>query len=836
MSVALLGLVALQVYWVRTALDLKERQFSLSVQAGLQSIVSRLEAREARATVTSMLSSDDPQAEPATQVDATAPVSQASAAAPVIAPVTAPAAARPSPAPTARASQPTKPQSAAAPSARITGTFPSGPVEVTHFFMPPNPAEAGSIGFTMSINTEADDNQMAVNEAEASRQQLEQMRVLLERRGELLNERRQELDERKQDFINEQRQLLFQKPKPNSSQEEWNDWQESVRDQQIVLQQWNQENAAWRAEWSAHQAKRRGLDNMRETLRKARQQPKRSTTADQQYATALEGMDRALEQAFEAQAWGYTTPPTPPVPPQGNQPKRSASIRTVQRRALSLADSICNETETKLLHQKRAQLAKLKAELSRLSAPRTNRDGQQIFVVTTDSGRLRLSAPPPPTYTEADFSLPVNGEFAITPWKATPAAAARMYRAAELNATAQATASARSALVTKDRNKTEDELSKLYTKVHHMRRMVNELLYNPRPVPTRVDTGELQHLLRAEFDARGISTPFVMTLQQGKPVMHLASSQSPALGQDSYSAELFPSDVLPQHYHLVLHFPRQTSHIYQSTGRNLVVSAAFILIICFTFAFTVRTILHQKKLSEMKTDFINNMTHEFKTPIATISLASEALHEPSVHTSDEKRNRFMGMIQSENKRLQSQVERVLQMAEIERGTIRLNTCRVDAGATLDESVQKIAMQVEKRGGSITQRKLARNTQVMADPMHLCNIFTNLLDNANKYSRETPQITVTTANAGGSLRITVEDNGIGMSEAQQRRIFESFYRVPTGNLHDVKGFGLGLAYVKTMVQAHGGTVEVRSEPGRGSRFEVILPIIGAPRGHSLSSPV
>jgi two-component system phosphate regulon sensor histidine kinase PhoR len=121
-------------------------------------------------------------------------------------------------------------------------------------------------------------------------------------------------------------------------------------------------------------------------------------------------------------------------------------------------------------------------------------------------------------------------------------------------------------------------------------------------------------------------------------------------------------------------------------------------------------------------------------------------------------------------------------------------------------------------------------------MHLCNIFTNLLDNANKYSRETPQITVTTANAGGSLRITVEDNGIGMSEAQQRRIFESFYRVPTGNLHDVKGFGLGLAYVKTMVQAHGGTVEVRSEPGRGSRFEVILPIIGAPRGHSLSSPV
>jgi len=500
----------------------------------------------------------------------------------------------------------------------------------------------------------------------------------------------------------------------------------------------------------------------------------------------------------------------------------------------SLTDSVCSETERALKARER-QLERNQRERYTYHSSvnvETYRDGRRVSQVRSDTVLSNVPnvviASRPRVYVnvEPNFAVPINGESAYTWEGAGVRPTTRMYRAAELDASDRALEAARTAIARQDHARTAAELTKASHKLRNFRRALDEYVYNPRPVPARVDTAELRTLLVREFNDRGITTPFELAVQQGKPTMSLAAL-SPArtgVAPSTYSAELFTNDLKPQGYHAVVRFTRQAGVIYSLMGQHFLISGVFLLIICLGFAYTVRTILHQKKLSEMKTDFINNMTHEFKTPIATISLATEAINEPRVQAQPEKMTRFVGVIQTENKRLQGQVERVLQMAEIERGTARMNTSSVDAAELLSDAIAKLSMQVEKRGGLITLNAHARHTQVKADPMHLGNIFFNLLDNANKYSRETPSISVTTSNAGNSLRIAVQDRGIGMTEAQQRRIFESFYRVPTGNLHDVKGFGLGLAYVKSMVEAHGGTVEVRSELGKGSRFEIILPLL------------
>ena len=293
------------------------------------------------------------------------------------------------------------------------------------------------------------------------------------------------------------------------------------------------------------------------------------------------------------------------------------------------------------------------------------------------------------------------------------------------------------------------------------------------------------------------------------------------LKKSEYKTKLFPTEInSPGVLHV--YFPTKTSVVWGRLWLDLLMSLLFAGIILATFAYTINVILQQKKLSEMKNDFINNMTHEFKTPIATISLASDSITNPSVIGNPDKIKRFADIIRQENKRMHGQVEKVLQMALVERGRIKLNFSDVNIHQVIEQAVSNMTLQVERREGSITANLKAEKCDIEGDLNHISNVVNNLLDNANKYSPEKPDITISTRNVSNGIEITISDKGIGMSKEDKKRIFEKFYRVHTGNLHDVKGFGLGLAYVKAMVTAHKGSIDVKSELGKGSSFILLLP--------------
>ena len=291
-----------------------------------------------------------------------------------------------------------------------------------------------------------------------------------------------------------------------------------------------------------------------------------------------------------------------------------------------------------------------------------------------------------------------------------------------------------------------------------------------------------------------------------------------------YKVNLFPNDIFRKNLELAISFPERDLFIGRSTSILLGLSAIFSAIIFLTFALSIFLILRQKKISEMKSDFINNMTHEFKTPIATISIAADSILDDKVIGEKERVRFFTGMIKKENHRMNEQVERILQIARLDRKEFEFNFQSVDVHDLIEEAVAGISLQVEKKGGSIVKRLDAPNPCVSTDPIHFINLVYNLLDNANKYSPEEPLIKVTTANTPKGLTLTVEDHGIGMTKAVLSRIFDKFYRLPSGNIHTVKGFGLGLSYVKAILEMNGGNIKVYSEPGKGSRFVVFIPFI------------
>jgi two-component system phosphate regulon sensor histidine kinase PhoR len=273
---------------------------------------------------------------------------------------------------------------------------------------------------------------------------------------------------------------------------------------------------------------------------------------------------------------------------------------------------------------------------------------------------------------------------------------------------------------------------------------------------------------------------------------------------------------------LIIHFFDKEQSLWSSLWLNFVALVVFAMIILLCFGYTIFVIFRQKKLSEMKNDFINNMTHEFKTPIATISLAADSITSPRIAGDASKVGRFANIIKEENKRMNSQVEKVLQMARIDRREFSLKLTEVDLHDVISRAAEYIDLQVGPRGGSVTTELQATDPLVEGDLTHISSVINNLLDNANKYSPEEPQITISTRNADGGVIVTVSDRGVGMTKEQRKQIFDRFYRVHTGNRHDVKGFGLGLSYVKAIAEAHHGSVSVQSEPGKGSDFILFLP--------------
>ncbi len=347
-----------------------------------------------------------------------------------------------------------------------------------------------------------------------------------------------------------------------------------------------------------------------------------------------------------------------------------------------------------------------------------------------------------------------------------------------------------------------------------------------RPITERIDPGLLDSLLAEELHGHGITAATEHGVFDAKGRGVLVSLADPgdeeAVAASPHRVRLFRSDVVGEPYFLHVHIPGQKRVVLRSMWALLTVSAVLILLIIAAFVYTVRTIYRQKRLNDIRNDLVNNLTHELKTPISTIALACEALNDPGVPKSPEQQRAFVGMIRDENKRLGVLVESVLQSAVLDSGSMRLRPVDVDMHQLIGDVVRNAAIQAERRNGHIRTVLGAELAHIKGDRIHLSNVFHNLIDNAVKYCEGSPEVVISTTSDSAGLEVRVKDNGIGIARADQRKIFDRLYRVPTGNLHNVKGFGLGLSYVKAVLEKHGGTIRVESEPGMGSTFIINLP--------------
>ena len=357
-----------------------------------------------------------------------------------------------------------------------------------------------------------------------------------------------------------------------------------------------------------------------------------------------------------------------------------------------------------------------------------------------------------------------------------------------------------------------------------LKNMMNS--YQNVPIEKRINVKLLDSLIGYELKNRSIKTDFEFGVYS--PIRNFMPLQKTGkypveLLNEGFSLSLFPSDMVSSPDYLMLYFPNEKRFLISQLWKTLSISVILIITIILTFAYTLITILRQKKISEMKNDFINNMTHEIKTPISTISLACEALGDKDIRKSETVYNNYIRVINEENHRLGKLTERILQAAKLEKGQIILNKENLNLHEIIRNAIKNVQLQVDKKQGEIIMNLQAKNDLLMADKVHLANVIYNLLDNANKYSPHNPRILIETENSYSGLLISISDNGMGISKSNQKKIFEKLYRVPTGNLHNVKGFGLGLSYVKAIIEAHTGKISLESELNKGSKFIIYLPV-------------
>ncbi|MFN8279987.1 MAG: HAMP domain-containing sensor histidine kinase [Saprospiraceae bacterium] len=377
-----------------------------------------------------------------------------------------------------------------------------------------------------------------------------------------------------------------------------------------------------------------------------------------------------------------------------------------------------------------------------------------------------------------------------------------------------------------------------------IKKKVAELYYrqirlHPLTLDQRIDPSKLTMLLEHEFKELHVDLKYDFgvfdnnlhnfVILNGNYLVNVGDGKSSKSEMElkesprdaTYTVDLFTTAHSTPGYLKVV-FPFKNKWLWRSVMPIIVLTLLLTGLILGCFYYVISVVFRQKKLSEIKNDFVNNMTHEFKTPIATINLASDSILSSKIISDPSRISRFVGIIKEENKRMLSQVEKVLQMALLDKQDFQLNLKSVNVHEIIQQAVANIDLQVSQRDGIIIQELNANRPVIKADQTHLTNIIYNLLDNANKYSPEAPQIIVTTKDTSKGIEIRVSDKGIGMSKENQKMIFEKFYRVPTGNLHNVKGFGLGLSYVKAMVLAHRGNISLDSEPNKGSTFIIFLP--------------
>jgi two-component system phosphate regulon sensor histidine kinase PhoR len=290
----------------------------------------------------------------------------------------------------------------------------------------------------------------------------------------------------------------------------------------------------------------------------------------------------------------------------------------------------------------------------------------------------------------------------------------------------------------------------------------------------------------------------------------------------TYGVPIFQSKNKNDNYKFFINFTDKNKAILSSISKMAIISIIFTIIIVLTFSSAISQLFRQRQISEIKTDFINNMTHEFKTPIATINLALDSMNNPKVGENKEMMSRYLKMIRDENKRMHAQVENVLRISKLERNELDIDKDRQKLHDLIDRAIGHVDLIVKNRSGYIKKQLDANKSSILASESHFTNMIVNVLDNAIKYSPDTPKIDIETENVKNFVILKITDHGAGMSKAVQKKIFDKFYRVPKGNTHDVKGFGLGLYYVKIIVESHGGTINVKSQVGEGTTFKIWLP--------------
>lgn len=340
-----------------------------------------------------------------------------------------------------------------------------------------------------------------------------------------------------------------------------------------------------------------------------------------------------------------------------------------------------------------------------------------------------------------------------------------------------------------------------------------------------LDSAMLQTMLKEELEKEGIRLRFTFGVYfpfSGK-ILYNDSAEIKRLAREAdFVYSLFPNFKLSKPVYLILMFPDEQKYLFTNLSKVLSISLLLTLVLIWSFYFITRNSYRQKKLGEMKNDFINNMTHEFKTPVSTISLACEALRDKDVEKSVALIENYLKIIDEENKRLGKLAEQILQTAIIDKGHLYLSFEEVDLHGLIRQVIEKYQPVIQQREGVIGTKLFVENSMVLGDRTHLYNMISNLLDNAIKYSGGKPMIEILTTGTDQRVTISIKDQGIGISKANQKKIFEKLYRVPTGNLHNAKGFGLGLSYVKYIVDRHEGAIHVESELNKGSRFAITLP--------------
>ena len=349
-------------------------------------------------------------------------------------------------------------------------------------------------------------------------------------------------------------------------------------------------------------------------------------------------------------------------------------------------------------------------------------------------------------------------------------------------------------------------------------------IVSQRPIHRRISPKLINSILNFELHKAEIKTPYEFAIYSNGLATKIKSEEFRYDKCTTYGMPILMDADGNTKYQLLVRFPNKTNYVFSELMPMTLLSLLFTLIIIITYSSALKQLITQKQISEIKTDFINNMTHEFKTPIATINLALDAIKNPKIIEDKEKVQKYLQMIKDENKRMHAQVENVLRISKLERNELEINKEPYQINDFIDEAIEHVSLILEDRGGTVQTLFNATRNTVLVNDVHFTNVLVNILDNAMKYSIEKPIITISTENIKDFVVIKIQDNGIGMSKAAQKKVFEKFFREHTGDLHNVKGHGLGLAYVKQIVDDHNGQIFVESEKGKGSTFIIKLPLI------------